>query len=883
MPRNITVTFSDGSTHVYQNAPDSITPEQVSARASQDFGKQVASLDGGRKAKEPGTLDTVIDGAKNIGTGLAKGFASLATLAGDAMADDPQVRMAVAASGGKAPQVGDVSRMVAGMGYQPKTKTEKIVQSLAAGVGGGLSGPGAALAPVKAGMIGLGAAAGSEVAGEATNHNPAATIIGGVLGGGVTGVAAHVRGNAPALAREALRDTKPQDLAKAKQAMVEAQAAGVPINLSQAMPNPSNIDTIVNTLANSRYGSKVTKQLRDQPDQVAFGMENQLLNLPGDVRAPQIVANNAQEVATQVINNAKKGRSQAWQATFDKELGKLKNSANANLEAAVAKASTLADKYGKTVAGETALQGQINTSAEGVLKRRQAEHASIVEAIRKRNDAAMAQHEAALAKWKPETHMEPVPSGMGSDGAQQLFPLPQFGQDAANRTAAIGLRNEVVPEMANGRGMIQLEDGTLAAQKFGQPQPPQAPKLENYPPAPQLEAPTFPKSAPAVRQELDAANGAVSDAKRAVATVGELPQSALSAAYKRLTVEAEARPNTGLGEAILELRNKLIRGENEGYITSVEQLNNILKDTTNRLKAPDLATKGIDAGDAKKLGGLVQELREDWGAKFAPFREANAAYSQVTNEVVNPLKKSVVGEIAGRRGALPDADAVKTKLMGVFNAGTVPGAKSSEILTLEKQFRNIAETEASVAGPAAYQDAVKTWMASKISDASRVQGGRVDPNVAGRLEQTFLGSDTKAQGFKDMLVGLARSQSKPDATYVEGMQKFLKVVSQAARRPGTVQGVSEGGAAEIAGRTIANAGGSTTINPLRNLMLRWSERLQADAYKEMDRLLTSPEGVDMLQTLAKKPALSPAAQTAIATFLGSGAARVDDPPPDYDQ
>lgn len=59
MPRNITVTFADGSTHVYQNAPDNVTPDQVSARAAKEFGKQVQALDGGRggapAAKAPKT------------------------------------------------------------------------------------------------------------------------------------------------------------------------------------------------------------------------------------------------------------------------------------------------------------------------------------------------------------------------------------------------------------------------------------------------------------------------------------------------------------------------------------------------------------------------------------------------------------------------------------------------------------------------------------------------------------------------------------------------------------------------------------------------------------------------------------------------------------
>lgn len=63
MPRNITVTFDDGSTHVYQNAPDDITPDMVTARAQKDFGKSVTALDGGRKPTGEG-----IPGPRATGT-----------------------------------------------------------------------------------------------------------------------------------------------------------------------------------------------------------------------------------------------------------------------------------------------------------------------------------------------------------------------------------------------------------------------------------------------------------------------------------------------------------------------------------------------------------------------------------------------------------------------------------------------------------------------------------------------------------------------------------------------------------------------------------------------------------------------------------------------
>lgn len=49
MPRNVTVTFADGSQHVYQGVPDDATPAAVQARASKEFGKPVKALDGGGK------------------------------------------------------------------------------------------------------------------------------------------------------------------------------------------------------------------------------------------------------------------------------------------------------------------------------------------------------------------------------------------------------------------------------------------------------------------------------------------------------------------------------------------------------------------------------------------------------------------------------------------------------------------------------------------------------------------------------------------------------------------------------------------------------------------------------------------------------------------
>lgn len=88
MPRNVTVTFADGSSHVYQNVPEGITPEQVTSRASQEFGKQVTALDGGR---ESGVLGTVIDKAKLLAGAIGQGYLGTVDMIKGAGTGDPRL------------------------------------------------------------------------------------------------------------------------------------------------------------------------------------------------------------------------------------------------------------------------------------------------------------------------------------------------------------------------------------------------------------------------------------------------------------------------------------------------------------------------------------------------------------------------------------------------------------------------------------------------------------------------------------------------------------------------------------------------------------------------------------------------------------------------
>lgn len=101
MPRDITVTFDDGSTHVYKNAPDDVTPDQVSQRAQSDFGKQVKALDGGRKTQPKRAEPT----PKPVSTGIPSGKM-------DALIGVPEAGMNMV-SGMVAKPVGEVAGLAA--------------------------------------------------------------------------------------------------------------------------------------------------------------------------------------------------------------------------------------------------------------------------------------------------------------------------------------------------------------------------------------------------------------------------------------------------------------------------------------------------------------------------------------------------------------------------------------------------------------------------------------------------------------------------------------------------------------------------------------------------------------------------------------------------
>lgn len=218
MARDITVTFADNTQHVYQNAPDDITPDQVEARASKEFGKQVAHLDGGRgKTQQPAQSNALTEAfnkakeAKQSGTnilgGLVHGAADIgATLLSpiDAAAKYAAKKLGVEDIGMLVPEDrrAAIEQGLKDLGYNPnaiESKFGRVASNIAGTAGaGGLVARGAAALPaelgiapklaaaIESGGFSTGAAPAARLLSTEAAKNAATRLAGGAIAGGAS-------------------------------------------------------------------------------------------------------------------------------------------------------------------------------------------------------------------------------------------------------------------------------------------------------------------------------------------------------------------------------------------------------------------------------------------------------------------------------------------------------------------------------------------------------------------------------------------------------------------------------------------------------------------------------------------------------------------------
>lgn len=273
-----------------------------------------------------------------------------------------------------------------------------------------------------------------------------------------------------------------------------------------------------------------------------------------------------------------------------------------------------------------------------------------------------------------------------------------------------------------------------------------------------------------------------------------------------------------------------------------------------------------------ELKYLTKKLYEALGESSPQIKEANALFRRITEQEVDPLKKSIVGNIAGR-GARDDVSAAQSKVFAIFNKGTPEGATQSDILDFEKATRLAGQ-------PEVYQDAFKSWLNEKLSKAFKSDTARGQENVSKNLVAELgnpMQSSKEWNTLQDALAGLARSEGKPANTYVNGMKSLLRLNAEMAIRPTSIKGASSEALKSMSKDSMLTRAGSTSfIAPLRQPALAMARLTGARVLGEMDTWLTTPEGAAKLAELGKHQYLSPGWVKTLQTMSATAAASEGD-------
>lgn len=324
---DITITFQDGSKHVYKNVPDNVTPEQAQQRASTDFpGLAVTALDRTAEPKpNPGALkDELLRKGSIVTGGLARGALSLPALMAEGAAafndaergpvgKKPKTLSSLIAPEPE-PAYNELSRAVQSIGTNPETVSEKYLASASEGVGGSLLAPSTFARPVANTVIGLSSGLGAEAGAQALGDNAVSRVIGALLFGAPTAAAVASKPNADKLLRQATEQVPDAAWRRAFRTEATLKETGIPHLKSQLLGEGSTLPDLVSVASqHPSVRPKLVTAVEKAPEQSRMAFErwkNQ--NLPISMDETRSVLSDVQGFAKGRIDDIGRSANQAY-------------------------------------------------------------------------------------------------------------------------------------------------------------------------------------------------------------------------------------------------------------------------------------------------------------------------------------------------------------------------------------------------------------------------------------------------------------------------------------------------------------------------------------------------------------------------------------------
>lgn len=357
-------------------------------------------------------------------------------------------------------------------------------------------------------------------------------------------------------------------------------------------------------------------------------------------------------------------------------------------------------------------------------------------------------------------------------------------------------------------------------------------------------------------EQLLAEPGLATSVKSAIQTfrnrLSGRDEAALKAVEDARTALAEAkdpRARMAAQQALAQANEKLASATQ----TSVRALdvNRWIGEMAGTFKATPLTVPDAQAvGQLKNVAGRTNERFRTMSPEIAA---ADDEFKRLSQELVNPVKQSVVGRFAGRAGYREDVEARMTAFEQLMQRGTDKDAKVSDIRTLGEQLAKVDKD--------AFSDALKSYISRQLKRAMEPgpdsKTAANNPTMAGRIAQNLWGNELQAQGLRDAISIAAKVHGQNPDLAIRGLNNFMQLVRAMEARAPRVGGITPDDILRMSGRNPASEFLRVFgFLPFERSARRGEDYVSAQTLKAFDKMLTTPEGAKLLADLGKESVMS---------------------------
>ena len=335
-------------------------------------------------------------------------------------------------------------------------------------------------------------------------------------------------------------------------------------------------------------------------------------------------------------------------------------------------------------------------------------------------------------------------------------------------------------------------------------------------------------------------------------SIGQLQQ--------QLTAATKASEKASLRAQIQEAANQSLRFKP----MHAKDADTLLSEFVGAYKGTPISPANpVVRGETKTLGKRMNAVLQ---ANSPEIKAAEQRFAQISRDVVDPLKQGQVGGLAGKAGYRADTQASVAKMQALFSAGRDPNTRNSPILqtarTLNKQ------------DPDAFRDAAKTYYSGVISNAFDAGIGTaqrpMNKDAAERIYKGLFANQPQYLAMKDTVTAMAESANVPPAAALRGLDNFAKIVKATRLQPDQIGGMTRQQIIEMAEKHHgANFIRIFGFLPFERMARNMENATMSKTLRELDRLITTPEGLEILAELSKHPVMSRQAAALAATAGGA--------------